>query len=603
MGLKLMSFLGTNNYLPCVYRTQVGEAAPRRFIQTALVELFLGDLTQEREIIIFLTREARERNWSRNGPNGERPLEEELTEQLSQEAYSGIRVRTVDVCEGFTIDQMWSIFEVVERNVNVGDQVIFDITHSYRSLPFLSLLLLNYARVFRKIKIEGIVYGAFEALGRRNEVENMPLRERLVDVIDLKEFVRLMDWSAAADHFVKAGDTKDLYGIARVELSPVNASLKTTDENLHLLNRLLKNLHEFSQQAATCRTRTILRDTLPGISQNAVMNKDEPVPYIKALLPILDVVRGKMANMLAGTDIQKANALVRWCLDHDKIQQAWTILRENVISFLCSAVGYEEHGLKAECGRERELITKAAKVLAQNIAAERWENAIKSQSWIVDAMRNDLELLEVAKLLDGIMDYRNDLDHAEYTCKNHRAHKFETVLGTILTKFERIVEMQAGKDPTWPMRATGEMQKAARLLLSPLGLSAGPLFSALRRLAPEHVLVLTSQEADADLPRITEHAEYQGTLQKIVVEDPFTCFQELPQIEAEISRAVESLPNVEIFVNITGGTTALQYAVQEVASSLRDRDYLVHEVAFADRRLADEQKQVPFVEGEMFYLS
>ncbi|MDI6879693.1 MAG: TIGR02221 family CRISPR-associated protein [Desulfitobacteriaceae bacterium] len=602
--LKLISFLGTNDYLPCIYQTEMAKASPHRFIQTALVEILMADRNQEREVIIFLTEGARTRNWSGCGKDGQLLLEDELAELLKKEEYAEIRVRTVDVSEGFSTSDMWSIFQIVEQNVDVGDQVIFDITHSFRSLPFLSLLLLNYARVFREIKIEGIVYGAFEALGRRDTVQKMPMSERLVNIVDLKEFVKLLDWSVAADHFVKAGDTQDLYRMAKAELSPLKAKFKATDENLNHLNWLIQNLNNFSQQAATCRTRTILRDTIPRISNNAVMAKNESEPYVKALLPILDVVRGKMAGMLDGNDIQKINALVRWCLEHNKIQQAWTILRENVISYLCSAVEYKEHGLQAECGWERDLITKAGKVLASKKPVDKWEDAIKKQPWIVNAIRSNSKLLDVAKLLDGITPYRNDLDHAEYTCENYPANRFKTILEQTLTKFERLINIEIRKSTEKEIESKEEKQETfTRILLSPLGLSPGLLFSALRQLTPQHALVLSSKDAVGSLRQIVQHADYQGVLQEILVHDPFTCFEHVSEVEAPIIRTLSAFSNVEIWVSITGGTTALQYLVQKVASNLKEEGYLIHELAFADRRSAEEQKRVPFVEGEMFILS
>lgn len=604
MSLKLISFLGTNDYVPCVYKTEAAQASPHRFIQSALVQVLMSDGNQEREVIIFLTDKARQGNWSTRSKKGELSLQEELAELLKEKEYAGIRVRTVDVSEGFSTKDMWSIFQVVENNVDVGDQVIFDITHSFRSLPFLSLLLLNYARVFRKILIEGIVYGAFEALGRKDAVENMPISERLVNIVDLKEFVKLLDWSVAADHFVKAGDTQDLYRMAKAELSPLKAKFKATDENLNQLDWLLQNLNDFSQQAATCRTRTILRDTIPKISNNTVMAKNESEPYVKALLPILDVVRGEMAGMLKGNDIQKGNALVRWCLDHDKIQQAWTILRENVISYLCQEVGYKEHGFKIECGKERDLTSEAAHVLATKKPIEKWYKAIKEQPWIVDAIRSNSKLFEVAKLLDSITPYRNDLDHAEYTCENYPANRFKMILEQTLTKFERLINIETRKSTEKEIESEEKTQESfTRILLSPLGLSPGLLFSALSQLTPQHALVLTSKDAVGNLPQIIQHADYQGTLQEVLVSDPFTCFQQVTEIEVPIIKALSAFSNAEIWVNITGGTTALQYLVQRVASVLKKKGYLIHEVAFADRRSLEEQKRVPFVEGEMFILS
>lgn len=60
-------------------------------------------------------------------------------------------------------EDIWTIFNRVNECLEEKDRVIFDITHSFRSVPIVALLAVSYIRVVRDIEIEGLFYGAFEA--------------------------------------------------------------------------------------------------------------------------------------------------------------------------------------------------------------------------------------------------------------------------------------------------------------------------------------------------------------------------------------------------------------------------------------------------------
>lgn len=139
-----------------------------------------------------------------------------------------------------------------------------------------------------------------------------------------------------------------------------------------------------------------------------------------------------------------------------------------------------------------------------------------------------------------------------------------------------------------------------RLLLSPLGMSPGLLYSAIMLIKPETVLILTSKEAQTRLPEIFEHCNYLGEQVTIKVDDPFLAFDQWERIKpiAEIVSETD-----EVWVNITGGTTALQYLVQKAARHLIDCGRMVHTVALIDRRGVFEQKANPYEVGEMVVLA
>lgn len=137
-------------------------------------------------------------------------------------------------------------------------------------------------------------------------------------------------------------------------------------------------------------------------------------------------------------------------------------------------------------------------------------------------------------------------------------------------------------------------------LLSPLGLSPGLLYSALATVKPHHLVVLTSKKAADPLNQIIKKAKYNGTTEVIYVEDPFTCFQ---QADAKVGELLDVLKSTPCVINLTGGTTALQFIVQQTGTALENRGAEMRYAALIDRRNVQEQKENPWVIGELIWVT
>jgi CRISPR-associated DxTHG motif protein len=95
-------------------------------------------------------------------------------------------IQSVDIPDGRNDEELWAIFQAVVDAVDPGEQLIFDITHGFRSLPFLSFLAVAYLRVVKNIQLKGVYYGNFEARDQSVTPNRTP-------VIDLTPFVDLLD--------------------------------------------------------------------------------------------------------------------------------------------------------------------------------------------------------------------------------------------------------------------------------------------------------------------------------------------------------------------------------------------------------------------------
>ncbi len=278
MARVYLSFLGTNDYLPCTYHFNNKETREVRFVQEATISMNCQDWSSEDRILIFTTSEAFERNWLDNGHliNGEKQQREGLAQRLKKLNLE-VPIRNVLIPEGKSEAEIWKIFEILFDNIQTNEKIVFDITHSFRSIPMLAMVVLNYGKVIKGINILGIYYGAFEVLGSLKEAGKIPLEDRRVPLFDLTPFDNLLDWSLAIDRFLGSGDAIPIYELAKKEVSPLLRKSEGKDELAGVIKNLADTLKAFTQSfmednmGLTKKSITISDDLLKeakGVSDN-----------------------------------------------------------------------------------------------------------------------------------------------------------------------------------------------------------------------------------------------------------------------------------------------------------------------------------------------
>ena len=188
--MKTITFLGAAAAHETTYIMPDGREHAVPYFGVALARFNPGA-----DMKVFVTGKAREMHWA-----SFQRLAEDYVENLE----------AVDIPDGADENELWSLFQTVVDAVDEREEVIFDITHGYRSLPFLSLLAVAYLRQIKQIELRAIFYGNFEARDRSVEPHRAP-------VIDLSDFVLLFDWMTAADRFIRFGDASDLARHLRAE--------------------------------------------------------------------------------------------------------------------------------------------------------------------------------------------------------------------------------------------------------------------------------------------------------------------------------------------------------------------------------------------------
>ena len=208
-----------------------------------------------------------------------------------------------------------------------GDELIVDVTHSFRSLPiFLMNLLIFIQNVSNKsITISHIHYGMLEM---RNELGYAP-------IIDLKTILNLNDWITGAYSFSQFGNAYKISDLMNEENKSV-ATLLNEFSDLMNLNHLYA-IRNVSQRLASIK--------------NANYNTYLPKMIIN---PLVDNFVAQFRASRNDRDSVFQLKVARWQFNNRKYAQAFLTLTEAIISYVC-----EVNGLDASLRDNREEAKKA----------------------------------------------------------------------------------------------------------------------------------------------------------------------------------------------------------------------------------------------------
>jgi hypothetical protein len=207
--------------------------------------------------------------------------------------------------------------------------------------------------------------------------------------------------------------------------------------------------------------------------------------------------------------------------------------------------------------------------------------------------KENKDLLDEKKLLlagcwSKIIDTRNDLHHhgmdQDDVRIERRVRNLKMTWDTLKTNLD--------DDRFWDVSFGGG---AGRLLISPLGLFPGFLYTALQETESDVCLVLASKESKDNLDTIKRCSGYCGS----IVEKIMDAHNGFPEIKELLINSRDVLLKADkIECNLTGGTTALQYAVIQLADIATKLGKDVSWIALVDERSKEEQDAQPYVLGK-----
>lgn len=418
MPRTYLSFLGAGPYQPTTYffPDSIGQAVTTPFVQEAVLKEKLIPMEPEDRIFIFTTDDAYRNNYLNRFEKPNSPL---LPDQGLQHVLQQLRTdsqilhfEAKSIPNGYSEKEVWEIFQIVFDCLREGDEVYFDITTGFRSLPMLGMVLLNYAKALRKVDVKAIYYGNFEA-GRAQrdidikeaeragaspgELSAMKASPTQTQILDLKAFSHLQDWTFASQSFLQAGNATLLSQLIQ-------------DSQPEIGSKLLA----FTDMIQTNRGHELTSTFDIGeLRQDIILSRFKDMAA--QFRPLLDLIEEKI-RPFQESNLSNGFAAVQWCLDHNLIPQGYTFLQETIVSLVIEQV----HGHQRILNTTYRQWTGG---LLSGIASSEIKPHPHHRQQDVQAIADYLALypkvIDAYRPLVGKDGLRNDISHAGF--KTHAA--------------------------------------------------------------------------------------------------------------------------------------------------------------------------------------
>lgn len=327
------------------------------------------------------------------------------------------RIEPVPIPKGESTAELWDLFDKIAERIHEGETVVFDITHGLRSLPFLVFLFAAYLKSAKRVKIEAIYYGALELADFKND--------KPAPVIDLSEFVIMLDWLTAVNQFLYTGNAR--YLAARLR-----------DHSQADLLPLADNVREIALGLELLRPRDIVNasNTLPEHLKAVQGSLPKPFGVIVQPLEKAYAQFGIASTNGATQHLQSQLRMINWYLEKQHFVHALSMAREWVVSMLC--VFFGEDLWDKDARDDMELLLNGG--TRKSADGKNVVEAKHLAEWTMHPHRK-----EVAHLWQGegynLANLRNDVLHSGFRKNPQPAQEIIERSGRIVQKINEIARL------------------------------------------------------------------------------------------------------------------------------------------------------------------
>lgn len=441
-----ISFLGSSNYKTCVYYKDSFFSSNVRFIQEATLD-YLQKLESwsENDVAYFLlTDGAKSSNWLDDGHrdyNTKEIIKQSGLETCLKKKVYPFELKTIEqLPEGKNEEELFKLFRIIFEVLEPRDSLYFDVTHGFRSLPMLTLVLINYAKFLKSIEVKSITYGNYEAREKVNNSDGTSYVK--APIIDLLPLSGIQDWTFATADYLKNGNADRFSELTRAYKKSlfIGTASGNKDEAMDL-DSLAASLKNVTDDFHTCRGVNILSSKNISSLKYKLGQFDRTVieplnPVIKRMEDAFDDFKEFAPNKQNWENGMEA---AKWCMNNHLFQQAATILQESVVTYFCI-----KYNLNITSDIERRYVNgafaKIKKLNSSNSGIEEKEKIQKEidDSEILQKLTSDALLLDrdIYEAFSSLTDERNDINHSGMRSNPHSADKIRKNIKNAYDVFE-----------------------------------------------------------------------------------------------------------------------------------------------------------------------
>jgi len=405
-----LSFLGATNYTACNYVYEGYRKENIRFVQQATVEHFCKDWNVDDMIIIFTTPTAKERNWE-DYYEFKKPCTNDIIKDWGlntclKNLKVNPQIKAVDIPEETSESKIWEMFQIVYEQLEYDDEIVFDITHGFRSSPMLLMVLINYAKFLKNITVQKILYGAFEATKSIDK-----------PIWDLTNFGLLQEWTSGANEFINFGSADRLVKLTK------GLSSKKSDIAEKKMFRNFEDLSKIVEEIALSIKTNRLNALVEGKIFETLKYQLSllQIDLIKPYKPIIEKIEERTKDFSTEFDLKNGFVAVKWCIDNKLIQQGITLLQENILSYILKELDKD--------WRDKDLRRILSSCLSIKNKFEYNSNSVTWDKEFVDKFFDNPIILSFKKVYQKLnKSFRNDINHAGMNDNPINETKFEKAL-------------------------------------------------------------------------------------------------------------------------------------------------------------------------------
>lgn len=368
-----LTFIGTSNYEKVKYRFN-DEIVETNLFPKAFEQFFHLD-----KLLIVATKSAEDKHF--------------------KNCDCQTSVEIIRIPDGRNEEELWEVFERIYTKVPEKSNLIIDVTHSFRSLPIVSLSIIQYLKTLKNVSVDRIVYGAYEAKDEYN----------IAPVFDLTPFIDIIDWSYSIYDFVNHGNAE----LLRDKMKTLHEStyLNATKEKSKSLSGFGQSLNKLSNSLSIVRVKetfTLSQELLKKV--DSVKNDIVKIPQSKPIEPLLSLLKDKY--QVLGIDESEVflprgfNAQIKMLelyKENHQFMQAITLAREVLVSKLAVL-------FKLDPISEREYIEKTLNGFANKRNKNHFDDINITHPELSEEQKRILN--NFVKIWERVRELRNDINHA-----------------------------------------------------------------------------------------------------------------------------------------------------------------------------------------------
>ena len=527
------------------------------------------------EIWVLLTPQARKTSWDDIQTEGSR---------------IGVTVHPIDLTGD--VDDTRDFLEQTALQIPEGCRLTLNVTEGLRHHAFLFYALALYLTAFRNVRIEGAWYCRLET---NNRDDPKP-------VIDLKPVLDLARWFHALAVFQEQGLANPVAQLIRPHVDRLRAQAKKAgnDADIHRrasdLERYVKafETHAFAYAAGLPlelgKASRLLADRILQFGDSE-SGRELPLAAMLAEIisrsaettafcqPMASSGIWKESVQLCEQELERQARMIDSYLARGQVSLAAGLMREWVISWLMWQRGTTRKWLGYNARKPYEQILGGL-------------GALVKTDFSALGIHLTSEQIAFANFWNQLSDsLRNTLLH--HGMRHESMEDEPRILRDVRQYWDRL------KQSDFELLDIGGGY--GRLLICPIGLTPGVLYSAIKQTGPDRLLVICSNESASAIDEALDKAGRELETKTLTMDNAYTGIGEFDRLMTEA--AVWLFEADQIRANLTGGTTLMGVLVTRlVQRAQREYQRAVHEFVLIDPRLPEQQRTDPWQLGDIHYL-